>query len=615
MNLIKMLLTPVLLAFVLGACSGSDGFGLGNGGGNTSNQGQQQETGNGSEAENETGGSVRIGNGTGVGFTQGVIGVTASNLSAGGTTTLTVNLVDEDSDPITDIVTITFSSDCVSQGLASFDSSTVATSGGLARAVYTAQGCNGDDEIVATATVGTEQINAVVTINVAPDTVLAVQFVSASESNLAIKGTGGSEVSTVTFRIVGALGAPIVGETVSFELGLAPGGVALAQGQTTAVSDSSGQVSTVVQSGTAAGAVKVIATHDNTGIQGESDSLTVSTGIAISNRFSLSVDKFAPPDAFDTDGIPVQISLIVSDQFGNPLPDGTPISFVSPEAGQIESSCTTSGGACSVTWRSADARPANGQVDIMAFMNGAEAFVDVNGNNVYDTNDNMGFTDLGEPCIDVNNNGTTCEQGIDFFYDTNSNGVWDSADGAWNGPCLSSLDSQPIMTSIGATAVCNDPESVAIFNTVTLYMSTNTPVIANMGNFPPIGSTINLVDDVSENGASSNDGDCNRENDIDGFSGMLLTDSNGNPLPSGTRVFWTDPEGAFNFNGPTNMVVSETGPTAVNVSLITNGIDTSGGGRLILNIDLPSADAQDTEYVWTTDDDQSAQPALPSPPC
>lgn len=615
MNLFRMLLLPVVLAFVLGACSGSDGYGLGNGTGNNSGGGQQQGTGGGSEVEDETGGSVRIGNGTGVGFTQGEIGVTATNLSAGGSTTLSINIVDENNDPITDVVSITLSSGCVSQGLAAFAAATISTSGGLARTTYTAQGCNGDDEIVATASVGTEQISANVTISVAPDNVLAVQFVSASESNLAIKGTGGSEVSVVTFRIVGALGAPIVGETVSFELGLAPGGVQLAAGQTTAVSDSTGQVSTVVQSGTAAGAVKVIATHDNTGIQGESDSLTVSTGIAISNRFSLSVDKFAPSDAFDTDNIPVNITLIVSDQFGNPLPDGTPISFVSPEAGQIDSSCTTVNGTCSVTWRSADARPANGQVDIMAFMNGAEAFVDVNGNNVYDTNDNMGFTDLGEPCIDVNNNNSvTCESGIDFFYDTNSNGVWDGPDSVWNGPCLSALDSQPILTSIGAAAVCNTPESVAIFNTVTLFMSTNTPVIADMGNFPSIGSTINLVDDVSENGISSNDGDCNRENDIDGFSGLILTDSNGNPLPSGTRVSWSDPDGAFNFNGPTNVPVSETGPTTVSVSLITNGIDTPDGGRLILTIDLPSPDALDTEFVWTTDDDTSAQPALP-PPC
>jgi hypothetical protein len=66
---------------------------------------------------------------------------------------------------------------------------------------------------------------------------------------------------------------------------------------------------------------------------------------------------------------------------------------------------------------------------------GEEAFVDSNGNGVYDLGEP--FTDDGEPYIDADDSGTydVGEQ----FVDTNGNGVYDGPNGLWDGPTCTQL--------------------------------------------------------------------------------------------------------------------------------------------------------------------------------
>jgi len=597
----KSVVLSLFLTLLLSACGGDDGFAL-NGNESSSGGSETTETTETTDSAGDGNDTVKIGNGNGTGFISGVIATTSSDLAAGATTTLSINLVDGDNAPYIDASSIKFSSSCTSLGLASFESDTVATSGGLASVVYTAAGCTGTDIVTATTSISGTDIVASVNLTIAADTVLALQFISNSEDNLSIKGTGGVEVSVVTFRLVGALGAPIIGETVDFTLNPSSGGVSLAPDTESDVSNSSGEVTTVLRSGTAAGSVIVVATHSGSGVTGASEGISISTGIPTSDRFSLSVSDFAPADAFDTDGIEVELSIIASDQFGNPLPDGTSVSFVSPEAGQVPSSCQISSGACSVTWKSADVRPADGQLSVVAFMNGAEAFNDTNGNNIFDTGDVGGFTDLAELCVDIDASGTCDPLTGDFFVDANLNGVSDAADGNWNGPCLSALNEEPILDNLNATAICNTPESVTVSRVATLFMSTNTAQIISTGTFPAFGSTITLNDDLTGTDPSTI-GDGDTTNDIHEFTGMIVADSNGNPLPTGTKITFTDPDGAFNFNGSATVTVEDQAPTGpFGVSIITNGIATPGGGRLIMTIDFPNEDGHDEEFKWTTID-------------
>jgi hypothetical protein len=98
------------------------------------------------------------------------------------------------------------------------------------------------------------------------------------------------------------------------------------------------------------------------------------------------------------DGDTTTIQIFIADTAGNPVPDGSIVQF-SSEGGQVETSCKTSGvksgtstiSGCSVTFNTQDFRPLDGKVTIIAWMDGEEAYRDLNGNGRYDA---------GEPFID-----------------------------------------------------------------------------------------------------------------------------------------------------------------------------------------------------------------------
>ena len=79
--------------------------------------------------------------------------------------------------------------------------------------------------------------------------------------------------------------------------------------------------------------------------------------------------------------------------------------------------------------------PPDGLSRVIAVMRGEEAFIDVNGNGVYDPGIdtfNPATMDLGEPFIDANDNGVF-DPG-EFYVDTNGNGIYDGPNGVWDGP-------------------------------------------------------------------------------------------------------------------------------------------------------------------------------------
>ena len=381
-------------------------------------------------------------------------------LSAGGTMGLSVTVVGVGNTPITTPIPVTFSSACHNSGTANLDT-TVTTINGTALATYEDVSCataNGNqDVIVATITVNSVNLTATTTVNLLPERVGSISFISAQPENIVLRGTGGQgkqETSTLTFSVNGELGNPLAQQEVTFNLDTDVGGLIL--DPQTSLTNSQGQVTTRVTAGNVPTAVRVTASTQSQGkeVRTQSDLLSVNTGLPDQNSMSLSATTFNP-ETDNINGVSVEIVAFMADSFNNPVPDGTTISFTT-EGGQIVGDCNTTNGNCRVNWTSANPRPIDNRVTVLATAIGHETFFDTNGDNIFDSNDGgpiadnldngfgrsgfypNGFIDHGEAFRDENENGQW-DSG-EFFADFNLDGKWNGPDGKFNGPqCQNSI--------------------------------------------------------------------------------------------------------------------------------------------------------------------------------
>ena len=306
-----------------------------------------------------------------------VLGI--SNLGPGGSTSVSVNLTDASGQPFTTPIDVIFTSDFATTGKATL-TSPVRTVNGTATSLYTAAGGVGVDTI--RVSVGATSVTANVTVT----GVLAnsISFVSASPQSIVLKGVGGvgATTSTVTFKVLDNSGKPVKGQTVDFTLNTSVGGIALTS--SSAVSGADGTVSTIVQSGIVATPISVTASIHGSSplIATQSALLVVSTGIPAQDGMSLAVATHNV-EANSVDGVGDSFTVFLSDHYGNPVPDGTSVTFVA-QAGQIQPFCTTANGRCSATWTSSGARTPDGRAAILAYAIGEESFADPNGNGVAD---------------------------------------------------------------------------------------------------------------------------------------------------------------------------------------------------------------------------------------
>jgi hypothetical protein len=435
-----------------------------------------------------------------------------SNLSYGGSTSVAVTVKDASGNPFTtQDVDVVFTSTQAATGKATINTP-VRTINGVATTTYQASTATGVDTI--TASIAGSIVNANVTIS--PLSANSIQFVSASPSNIGLKGMGGAgiqETSLVTFKVLDTSGQPKANQQVDFTLNTTIGGLLLLSpsGSTAA----NGTVSVIVQAGTIATSVRVTATitGSSPAISTQSDQLVVSTGVPAQDGFSISIQNFNP-EAFNVDGIQDKVTARLSDHFHNPVPDGTAVYFTT-SGGSIQPSCTTIGGVCTVTWTSQTPRPVgdatrlnalglpdpqnNGRARILAYAVGEEAFLDRNGNGVADAGE---FTDTSEAFRDDNENGTL--DVIETFIDFNSDGIFNGPDGKYNGV-------------LQGAAYIGAPKSKHIYMNSTIVMATSGAKITNSCVTPP-GSAITV-----------------------GLGGVKpctinISDLNKNTMPSGTTV-------------------------------------------------------------------------------
>lgn len=306
------------------------------------------------------------------------------------------------------------------------------------------------------------------TVTITSNQVKAISFISASPTLIALKGTGGTDLtesSAVKFKAVDESGNPVAGASLNFALSTSNGGIAL--GTTSGKTNTSGEITVNVTSGTIPTSVTVIASlSSDINIRVISSQINVSTGRAEKGSFSVGPEGFHAIGAWTTNGIEKKVSARAFDRFHHPVPDGTVISFRT-EWGGIDSFCQTSAGSCSVTWRSVGDRTLfnsqnpMGRVTVTASAMGEEKFVDINSDGMFDSNDqpfwNPAEGELPELFINsveikkvLANSGasslpdtnvykwswvpdTDYVLSTDEFLDDNLNGIWDTGNGKYNG--------------------------------------------------------------------------------------------------------------------------------------------------------------------------------------
>ena len=284
-----------------------------------------------------------------------------SSIPAYGTSTVSVDIMAGASLYTASGPTVDFGSNCVSLGKATLTRG-VPVVNGKASAVYRDLGCGGD---MVYAMVTGSQLALHASISVAAPAAASVQFTAVSPvgKSIVIQGQGGlsrTETATLTFRVVDTFGKALAGQEVTFALVNGPG---MTLNKVKDTTDANGDVITTVNSGTTPTTFRVRASLAS-GISTLSDSILVTTGLPVQTAFSLSSAKSSVEGwshDSDVNNPATTVQVLLADQAGNPVPDGTPVVFQS-RLGAVGSSsmggCTTMNGGCSVDFRSQNPRVA-----------------------------------------------------------------------------------------------------------------------------------------------------------------------------------------------------------------------------------------------------------------
>ena len=314
-------------------------------------------------------------------------------------------------------VQVTFNASCgvVSPAVVNTDGT------GTASSTYTASlpNCAGTNVTISAAAVGAPSLSGIVAV--APSVATNVQFISASPQLIYLRESVGTTQAQVVFKVVDSSGNPLQNKKLRLLLSNTSTGVSLDKvGRISSVdltSDSQGLVSAAVYAGTVPTSLNVRATlldanDAPTNVSSSSNLLTVASGRPVQRSLSLAFEKLSI-EGFNFDGDETYATLSLADRQGNPVPPGTQVNFVTESGVMMPAVCfvppvtpeTANSPAiptsyCTVKIRSQGTRPVNGRVSVLAYVEGEEDFVDLNGNNIYDSGES--FTDLGRAFRDDN---------------------------------------------------------------------------------------------------------------------------------------------------------------------------------------------------------------------
>ncbi|WP_198333905.1 Ig-like domain-containing protein [Psychrobacter namhaensis] len=334
------------------------------------------------------------------------------NLNSGASTNLTLKTKDATNNVNQNGITVDFDTTC-----GTFDSDSVVSSNqGDISVTYKsidADGnlCEGNQTITATPANNTAA-KQTVSVTIASIEANSIVYTTDNSVELGASNSGSSSSGQIVFTVF-ANGIPAANQQVTINKVFAPADLSFVtlgnRSSKTVTSDSDGNVTVNLYPGALPGPVEIKASLvlDPT-IFALSKDVSVATGRATQSGVSISLSKNVLANSVDGDTATVTARLV--DRVGNPVSDGTVVSFVS-EGGRVTPNCATANGVCSVEFSTQNPRPADSRVSVIAFVEGDKSYTDVDGDNQFSVGD-----------IFTHNIG-------DFFRDDNENNQYDSPNG------------------------------------------------------------------------------------------------------------------------------------------------------------------------------------------
>lgn len=364
----------------------------------------------------------------------------STSLVSGGSTLLTL-LVQDDEGNYQNNQEVTFSASCGSFAQPSVTS----TSEGNISNIYYAYDvsgnlCSGKQEITVTPTHSPASAQKV-PVNIEAATATSVVYTSKAVS-IPVLGSGSSSSSQVEFTVYSNEKA-LANQEVTLSLVKAPNGTSFVSLSNTAnktvKTDSAGKVLVNLYPGHIPGPVEISATLSS-GFTALSKDVTITTGRATQNSFSLSLSKNSLQN--DIDGDQATLVARLTDRNGNDVPEGTVVNFVT-EGGKVGGSCSTLNGQCSVEISTQNPRSADGRVTVLAYVEGDKSYIDKNGDNTYtpgvdsltknigsffrDDNESLAYdNEIGEFKYDRKIAGTSTACGVSTLSEPNIDGTCDN---------------------------------------------------------------------------------------------------------------------------------------------------------------------------------------------
>jgi len=196
-----------------------------------------------------------------------------------------------------------------------------------------------------------------------------ILLLSQSDRAIGVRESGSKETAELVFQVSDSMGRPVVLDyavRVRFRFGVRPGGGEYLFPEE-AQTDNRGRVRVHVASGTKAGVVQIVAeaTVNGRTIRSQPVSLAIHGGLPDQNFFTLAPAQYNFP-GWVAYGLKNEISVIVGDQYGNPVKPGTAVYFTTTNGVITGSTLTDANGQGSVTLYSANPLPPNGIAIITA---------------------------------------------------------------------------------------------------------------------------------------------------------------------------------------------------------------------------------------------------------
>lgn len=385
-------------------------------------------------------------------------------LVSGGSTLLTL-LVQDTNGNYQNNQEVTFSADCGSFA----QPSVISTSEGNISNTYYAYDasgnlCSGKQEIKVTPS--NSPFNAkIVSVNVEAATATSAVYTSKAIS-IPVVGSGSSSSSQVEFTVYSNEKA-LPNQDVTLSLVKAPQGTSFVSLSNTAnrtvKTDSAGKVLVNIYPGHIPGPVEISATLSS-GFTALSKNVTITTGRATQNSFSLSLSKNSLQN--DMDGDKATLVARLTDRNGNDVPDGTVVNFVT-EGGKVGGSCSTSNAECSVEISTQNPRSADGRVTILAYVEGDKSYTDKNGDNTYTPGVDILTKNIGSFFRDDNESLTYDNEIGEFKYDRITTGT--------SASCAASTFREP-----NIEGTCDNQLSAILRQQVIVYFADSTATIQGL---------------------------------------------------------------------------------------------------------------------------------------